>query len=147
MGKKIITGILVFAAIYILLLIWPAKESEQVEEAGSYDINLDLSEMPVELNSRNFALAIDTGLVLVDFWAEWCRPCHIQKPIIEDLSTEVSDWAIVAKVNIDNYPDIAQRYGVRSIPALLIFNNGKLVNRFSGIQQKDILIAALEEFK
>ncbi len=80
------------------------------------------------------------NLVLCDFWAEWCGPCKQISPILEELSKELSsDNVTIAKVNIDDNPETPAKYGVMSIPTLLLFKNGELVSTQVGLQQKNIL--------
>uniref|UniRef100_A0A7C4RAB7 Thioredoxin n=1 Tax=candidate division CPR3 bacterium TaxID=2268181 RepID=A0A7C4RAB7_UNCC3 len=81
---------------------------------------------------------------LVDFWAPWCGPCKILTPILEEVSSEIGEKALVAKVNVDENPIIAGRYKVMSIPTILIFKNGKIVDQMIGIQPKDVLIKRVE---
>lgn len=82
--------------------------------------------------------------VLVDFWAPWCGPCRMQGPIVEELAKEIdSTKAKVSKLNVDENPVSASQYNVMSIPTLLVFKNGQVVERFVGVQSKDILKNAL----
>ncbi len=82
--------------------------------------------------------------VLVDFWAPWCGPCRMQGPIVEELDKEIdSTKAKVSKLNVDENPVSASQYNVMSIPTLLVFKNGQVVERFVGVQSKDILKNAL----
>ena len=78
----------------------------------------------------------------VDFWAPWCGPCRIIGPIVEELAPSYKEKAIIAKINVDDNPQIAQRYGVTSIPTLMMFKDGKLVDRAVGAMPK----AALQNF-
>jgi thioredoxin 1 len=82
--------------------------------------------------------------VLVDFWAEWCGPCKMIAPILEDISKEQVGRVTIAKINIDDNPDIAQRFGVMSIPTLLLFKNGELAHRTVGAKGKNQLLAEIE---
>lgn len=76
-----------------------------------------------------------SGKVVVDFWASWCGPCRAQAPILEELAAEIKDVHFV-KVNVDEQPDLAMQYGVMSIPTLLFFDGGKLVNKAVGLHSK-----------
>lgn len=83
--------------------------------------------------------------VLVDFWAEWCRPCLAMTPILDELAAEFDGKATIAKVNIDDERMLGAMFQVMSIPALLVFKDGKKVAEFSGAQDRDTLRAAIEE--
>jgi len=84
--------------------------------------------------------------VIVDFWAEWCGPCKTIAPILGELSTELADQITVAKVNVDDNPDLAMRYNVMSIPTLLVFSNGEVSKRLVGAKGKSQLLQELDEF-
>ncbi len=83
--------------------------------------------------------------VLVDFWADWCAPCHRIAPAIEELAHEFDGSATIAKLNVDQEPELARRYGIRSIPSLLLFRSGEAVDRISGVQPKRVLSQKLAE--
>lgn len=83
--------------------------------------------------------------VLVDFWAEWCKPCVVQGPIVEELAHEVEGQAIVGKLNVDENPQIAQQYGIMSIPTIIIFHKGQVVKQFVGVQSKESLLNGLKQ--
>ena len=76
--------------------------------------------------------------VMVDFWAAWCGPCRMVGPIIDEISSEYENKAIVGKVDIDSNQEFAAKYGVRNIPTVLVFNNGELVDRHVGVAPKDL---------
>lgn len=84
--------------------------------------------------------------VLVDFFATWCGPCRVMSPILEDLKKKVEDKAIVVKVDVDEEEDLSLKYNVQSVPTLMIFKNGKLLWRESGIRQAHLLEQILEKY-
>ncbi len=81
--------------------------------------------------------------VLVDFWAEWCGPCRMIGPVVEEISKEYQGKVKVAKLNIDEAQDLAMKFGVMSIPTLLVFKNGQVVNQAVGAMSKDQLVSRL----
>jgi len=83
--------------------------------------------------------------VLVDFWAPWCGPCQTQGPIIDELEAEIGDKAVVAKLNVDDNQDVAGQYGVMSIPALIVFKDGEVVEQLVGVHQKEDLVKLIEK--
>jgi thioredoxin 1 len=93
----------------------------------------------VELNSSNFDSTIAEGITLVDFWAPWCGPCRMIAPVIEELAEDFDGKATIAKVNTDEEQDIAIKYGIRSIPTLLFFKDGELVDQMIGAAGKQII--------
>ena len=84
--------------------------------------------------------------VLVDFWAPWCGPCKMLSPVVEELAGEM-DGVKIGKVNIDEYPEISGKYGVMSIPTLLFFKDGKVMDQMVGVQSKGTIQSKLEELK
>ncbi len=102
-----------------------------------------------EFTDSNFQKEVveSTDPVLVDFWAPWCGPCRMIAPVVEELASEYSGSVKVGKVNIDDSPSAAQNYGVSSIPTLMIFKGGDVVERFVGVQPKARLQKALDAAK
>jgi thioredoxin 1 len=98
----------------------------------------------LELNDGNFEAKTAKGVVLIDFWAPWCGPCKMLGPVLDKVSAEIGDKAIIAKINVDDSPQLAQRFGVRSIPAIFVLKNGQTVEQFVGVQDKQKLVAAIE---
>lgn len=83
--------------------------------------------------------------VLVDFWAVWCGPCQVQGPIVEDVSANMGEKAKVVKLNVDENPVTAQKFGIMSIPTLMIFKGGQVIKQFIGVQSKETLLAELNK--
>ena len=105
-----------------------------------------MSENVKELTSENFnseVIESDTP-VLVDFWAEWCGPCRVIAPVVDEIATEYLQKVKVGKLNVDNHNQVASEYGVRSIPALLIFKNGAVANQIVGAVPKNKITEILD---
>jgi thioredoxin 1 len=99
------------------------------------------------LDDKNFSHQISKGVSLVDFWAAWCMPCKMMVPVLNELAEEVGEDVAVCKVNIEEYQVIAQKHSVRNIPTILIFKNGKEVDRVVGVKSKEFLINKLNMLK
>ncbi|MCD8352038.1 MAG: thioredoxin [Planctomycetaceae bacterium] len=97
-----------------------------------------------DLTNSTFDDAVSTGVTLVDFWAPWCPPCKMQGPIVEKLADSYNGKALVAKVNVDEEGEAAGKYGVASIPTIVVLKDGKEVQRFVGLQQEPTLASALD---
>lgn len=98
-----------------------------------------------ELDDSTFPETIEQGVTLVDFWAPWCAPCTMQGPIVESVAEKIGDKAKVAKVNVDEARRAAGELGIRAIPTVILFKDGKPVQQFVGVTQEAPLIAAIEE--
>lgn len=102
--------------------------------------------MAVILNEQNFADEIANGVTLVDFWAEWCGPCQMMLPILDELTTVMDGKAKIAKVNVDEVPSLAAQFRVMSIPTLIVFKDGQPVEQLVWVQQVDALKQILEKY-
>ena len=93
----------------------------------------------IKLNNENFKNEVTESdkLVLVDFYADWCGPCKMMSPIIDEIAVEMGDKVKVCKLNVDSAQDIAIQYNVMSIPTLIIFKNGQVINTFIGLRAKE----------
>ena len=102
-----------------------------------------------EFTDTNFETEVlnSSEAVLVDFWAPWCGPCRMIAPVVEELASEYAGAVKIGKLNIDESPRAAQNFGVNSIPTLMIFKGGQVVNTFVGVQPKTKLQQALEKVK
>lgn len=92
------------------------------------------------LDNKNFKNVIGNGIVLVDFWAPWCGPCKMIAPVLNEIAETESDKVTVAKVNVDHQQQIAGKFKVKSIPTLIMFKDGKEINRFVGYKPKRFLM-------
>lgn len=92
--------------------------------------------MPQEITQDEFQDKIEKGVVMVDFWAPWCGPCKMLGPIIEEVSKEVEGKASVFKMNVDDNPDVPMKFGIRSIPTVMVFKDGEAVEQMVGLRDK-----------
>ena len=128
--------IIVLAALVVLvgLLILNARQRmksfKDVKESEKIKIFTD----------QNFQNKIKTGTVLVDFWAVWCMPCKMMVPVLNELAEETNGKVIIAKVNVDEQKATAAKFSIRSIPTMILFQNGKEVKRIVGVKTKDYLL-------
>jgi len=100
---------------------------------------------PQIITDANFKEVLDTDKpVLVDFWAEWCGPCKMIGPVVKELANDYEGKAVIAKVNVDENPGTAAEFGIRSIPTLLIFKNGEIVDKQIGAVPKAVLAGKLD---
>lgn len=127
----IIIGILVVA--FLALRFYAMSKIKNTPLVADHDKVLTLTE-------QNFQQKTKGKVVLVDFWANWCAPCRVMAPVLNDIAAELTGNAHIGKVDIEKFQSLAGKYKVRSIPTMILFKNGKEVNRFVGIKSKDFLM-------
>lgn len=131
----IILGVLAAFVIYIVISY---KKSQNMPDTPS-------SPKIKMLSNKNFKPQIRSGITLVDFWAPWCGPCKMMSPILNEVAESAGDDVIVGKVNVDNQQPLAGKYKVRNIPTLIMFRDGKEVNRYVGVKSKKFLLKEIEK--
>jgi len=99
----------------------------------------------IPIKDDTFEQTIASGVTLIDFWADWCMPCRMQAPIMEQLAEELRDRATVGKMDVDSNPHTPSRFGITGIPTCILFKDGQEVRRFVGVQSKQTLSRALQE--
>ena len=132
----IIIGILGVIVLYIYNMRRKMKNTPMVED----------HEKIVTLTDKNFNVQTKNRVILVDFWASWCAPCRMMAPVLNDVASELEGDLFVGKANIEQYQSLAQKFGVRSIPTMILFKNGKEVNRYVGIKSKDFLLKEIKSY-
>lgn len=132
----IIGVIFMIAAFFIYSSYRKMKKTPNVPDSSKIKI----------LNDQNFQQQTSKGLTLVDFWAAWCVPCKMMAPVLNDLAEDSRVKVNVGKINIEEYGKAASKFAVRSIPTMILFNNGKEVKRFVGFKTKDFLVKEISKF-
>jgi thioredoxin 1 len=102
-----------------------------------------------EVSDQTFASVVESaqaGTVLVDFWAPWCGPCKALAPVLDEIESEMGNKLKIVKVNVDRNPQSASRFGVMSIPTLMVFKNGEMVAKMTGVQPKAQLMEWMKEY-
>jgi len=127
----IITGVIV--GTFFLLIVYSRIKMKSIPLVADHKNILTLTD-------KNFQQQTKNRLVLVDFWAEWCAPCRMMAPVLNEAAEELNGTTRIGKVNIEQYQSLAQQFKVRSIPTLILFKNGKEVDRFIGVKNKDFLL-------
>ena len=132
----IIIGALILAlAVFYLFAKSKMKDIPVVED----------SENILTLTDKNFQHQTKNRTVLVDFWAGWCVPCRMMAPVLNNLAEELNANAFVGKIDVEQYQGLAQKFKIRNIPTMVLFKDGKEVERFVGIKTKDFLIKQIQK--
>ena len=132
----IITGIII--SILTVLFLFARSRMKNIPLVADNDKILTLTD-------KNFQHQTKNKMVLVDFWAEWCAPCRMMAPVLNEVADELAGNSHVGKVNIEQFQSLAQKFKVRSIPTLILFKNGREINRFVGVKSKDFLLQQLSK--
>jgi thioredoxin 1 len=98
-----------------------------------------------QLSDANFQAQVKNGITLVDFWASWCMPCKMMAPVLNETAEALGNTAKIGKLDVDSNRESSAKYGVRSIPTLILFKNGQEVNRFVGVKTKDFLVKEISK--
>jgi thioredoxin 1 len=131
---------LIIIGSFAALVLFARTRMKSIPSVGNH---MDI----LELTDKNFQFQTKDKVVLVDFWASWCAPCRMMAPVLNDLADELPDNAYVGKVNVEDYQSLAQKYQVRSIPTMILFQNGKEISRFVGIKSKEFLSQQINSIK
>ena len=128
--------IIVLAALVVLVGLLILNARQRMKSLT----NVKESEKIRIFTDQNFQNKIKTGIVLVDFWAVWCMPCKMMVPVLNELAEETNGKVIIAKVNVDEQKATAAKFSIRSIPTMILFQNGKEVKRIVGVKTKEYLL-------
>jgi thioredoxin 1 len=99
----------------------------------------------ITLTDKNFHLQVKNRIILIDFWAGWCVPCRMMAPIINDVASELDNNKFVGKIDIQQFPQLAQKFNVRSIPTLILLKDGVELERFVGVKNKEFLMKKIKQ--
>jgi thioredoxin 1 len=132
---------ILLAAIFTYLVVTTYRRFRQLKNYNSESE----SEKLIVLSDEKFDKSIAKGVTLVDFWAPWCAPCRMIAPVISELAEEFDGRAKIAKLNVDDNKITASKYGIRSIPTLILFRDGAAVKQITGIKAKSHIIKLITE--
>jgi len=137
------TGLIIafgLLAVFIIYMVYSFRKMKTMAAVPE-------SEKIVTLTDKNFQNQIKKGVFLVDFWAEWCMPCKVMGPVLNELAEDETFGAGIGKLNVDHFQPVARQFGIRGIPTIIVFRNGKEVDRIVGVKPKDFLVKTVNKFK
>lgn len=136
-------GIIIAAVVIAVLAVLIIRSYNKMKNAPA----VADSELIEHLTAQNFAHKTKNGIVLVDFWADWCMPCKMMAPILNEVAGAMEGTATIYKLNVDEQQQVAAKYGIRNIPTMILFKDGKEVERIIGVKQKDYIISSINRAK
>jgi len=135
--KGLIIAIVVIAVLAVLFI----RSYNKMKNAPA----VEDSELIEHLTAQNFEHKTKSGVVLVDFWASWCMPCKMMAPILNEVAIATEDKAKIYKLNVDEQQQVAAKYGIRNIPTMILFKDGKEVERIIGVKPKESIISSIQK--
>ena len=136
-------GLIIAAVVIAVVVILFMRSYNKMKNAPA----VADSELIEHLTAQNFANKTKNGVVLVDFWADWCMPCKMMAPVLNDVAEATDGQATIYKLNVDEQQQVAAQYGIRSIPTMILFKDGKEVERIIGVKSKEAVIASINKAK
>jgi len=137
--KGLIIALVVIAVVVILFM----RSYNKMKNTPA----VENSELIEHLTAQNFAHKTKSGVVLVDFWADWCMPCKMMAPILNEVAEATDGTATIFKLNVDEQQQVAAQFGIRSIPTMILFKDGKEVERIIGVKSKEAVMASINKAK
>jgi len=137
--KGLIIALVVIAVLVVLFM----RSYNKMKNAPA----VENSELIEHLTAQNFAHKTKNGVVLVDFWADWCMPCKMMAPILNEVAVATEGTATIYKLNVDEQQQVAAQYGIRSIPTMILFKDGKEIERIIGVKSKEAVISSINKAK
>ncbi len=131
---------IIFGVLFLALVFFFYRRYKMVATMSKKPV----SDKLIILTDATFKKQTSKGVCLVDFWAEWCTPCKILGPVISEIAEEISDEAKICKLDVQHNQRVAAELGIRNIPTVLIFKDGKMVKKFVGVKTKSVLMKAVK---